>query len=175
MEQLIMNWQNDGSVAKMPEFPEGVELRTLPQLSDGVAHWLEIIRFMEQTESPETPYKVFEDCLLKWPDYDENLCFFLTVDGAPAATLTVICHREKSQGYVHMVACKPHFRGKGLGTLLSHLAAYVLLREGMQTAYLTTDDWRVPAIKTYLRAGFVPDTESQPDFRERWEKILSQI
>ena len=74
-----------------------------------------------------------------------------------------------------MVACKPHFRGKGLGTLLSRLAAYVLLREGMQTAYLTTDDWRVPAIKTYLRAGFVPDTESQPDFFERWKKILSQI
>ena len=74
-----------------------------------------------------------------------------------------------------MVACKPEFRGRRLGHLLNDIALYTLKKEGMETAHLTTDDWRIPAIKTYLKAGFTPDLESEPDFRERWDKIHSAI
>ena len=73
-----------------------------------------------------------------------------------------------------MVACREDSRGKGYGTLLNKVAEYSLKKEGMQTAFLTTDDWRIPAIKNYLRAGFIPDL-STDDFKERWEKIYAII
>jgi hypothetical protein len=44
----------------------------------------------------------------------------------------------------------------------------------MQTAFLTTDDWRIPAIKSYIRAGFIPDLSTE-DFKARWEKIYAII
>ena len=50
-----------------------------------------------------------------------------------------------------------------------------VLPEGMETARLRTDDWRIPAIKTYLKIGFEPDLTSEPDYKERWEKIFEII
>ena len=73
-----------------------------------------------------------------------------------------------------MVACKEAFRGKGYGTLLNRICEYTLKSEGMESAHLTTDDWRIPAIKSYLRAGFEPVTMGE-DFPERWEKIFEII
>ena len=44
----------------------------------------------------------------------------------------------------------------------------------MQTAQLKTDDFRLPAIKTYLNIGFKPDL-STDDYKERWEKIYENL
>jgi mycothiol synthase len=73
-----------------------------------------------------------------------------------------------------MVACREDSRGKGYGTLLNKVAEYSLKKEGMQTAFLTTDDWRIPAIKSYICAGFIPDLSTE-DFKARWEKIYAII
>ena len=73
-----------------------------------------------------------------------------------------------------MVACAESARGRGYGTLLMQIASYVLKTEGMERARLTTDDWRIPAIKSYLRIGFTPDLSTE-DFKARWEKIYEQI
>ena len=73
-----------------------------------------------------------------------------------------------------MVACKESCRGKGIGSLLNQIALYELKKEGMETAYLTTDDWRLPAIKSYLRVGFEPDL-STDEFRERWKVIYELL
>ena len=73
-----------------------------------------------------------------------------------------------------MVACRETARGKGYGMLLNRIAEYTLKKENMKTAYLTTDDWRIPAIKGYLKIGFAPDLSTE-EFRERWEKIYAQI
>ena len=106
--------------------------------------------------------------------YEEDKCFFILENENAVATVTVICDYEKKEGYVHMVACHEAARGKGYGTLLNLIAEYTLKKEGMQTAYLTTDDWRIPAIKSYLRIGFEPDL-STDDFRERWNKIFARL
>ena len=70
-----------------------------------------------------------------------------------------------------MVACKEDFRGKGYGTLLNVVALQTLKNEGMQSAYLTTDNWRIPAIKSCLQVGFHPDL-STDDFKQRWDAIM---
>ena len=112
--------------------------------------------------------------MVDWPDCREDKTFFIVSDGEAAATLTVVCHPENMEGYIHMVACKEKFRGRGFGTLLNNLALKVLKDEGMETAYLTTDDWRIPAIKSYLRAGFVP-VIPDGDMDARWKAVFEKI
>ena len=107
-------------------------------------------------------------------NYDAQYCYLITDGDRAAATVTVIFDNAKADGYIHMVACREEYRGRGIGTYMNALSVWLLKTHGMKTAYLTTDDWRIPARKSYLRAGFTPDL-STDDFRARWEKILSGI
>jgi len=175
MEQLRMNWKNDKNPCVFPTLPEDITVRTFTELTDALAAWQDIMRYLAKDGDLQTDGNYYKEAMLDYPNYDENMCYFLLVDDKPAATLAVICDYEKKQGYIHMVASKPEFRGKGLGHLLNSIAVYTLKREGMETAYLTTDDWRLAAIKTYLKAGFEPDTETEPDYKERWAKIYSDL
>ena len=177
MAQLIMRWQNDEKPSKGFTLPNGVLLKRFPEIENAEAVWLDIVSFMYECEDIDV-YKeenFFKRLMTDHLGFCEDKCFFLTVDGAPAATITVITDKENREGYVHMVSCKPEFRGRGLGTLMNDIVLDVFKSEGMRSAYLTTDDWRIPAIKSYLRAGFEPDTESEPDFAERWAKIFEKI
>ena len=176
MEQLIMNWTNDGTAAKMPKLPENTEVKNFPNLPNALAAWQDIMVYLARDGQLDTSGDYYEKNMTQENNYNEDKCFFLLVHGQPAATITVICdHKKKNQGYIHMVACKPEFRGIGLGKVLNDIAVYTLKREGMESAYLTTDDWRIPAIKSYLRAGFTPNLTSEPDFQERWDKIYKLI
>ena len=174
MAQLIMRWKSDGTPAKPVQPSAGVAVRTLPELENGRAVWLDIVQHMWRN-SVTLQEDYFEKAMLSQPCFREDLCHILTVDGIPAATITVICNPETKAGLIHMVACKPEFRGRGLGHLLNDVASAVLKRESMETARLTTDDWRIPAIKTYLKAGFHPDLETEADFKDRWDKIYQEI
>lgn len=174
MEQLIMRWKNDNTTLKPFALPDGVELKTISDFENGVKVWLDIIKYMAR-DVKELSYEYYEKTMPAYENFREDLCHILMVDGAPAATITVICDPIKKEGYIHMVACKPEFRGRGLGNLLNDIALSTLKKEKMQAAYLTTDDWRIPAIKTYLKVGFYPDTESEPDFKERWDEIYKVI
>lgn len=176
MKQLILNWTNDKTVAKMPEFPLDVAVKTFSQLDNALAAWQDIMQYISLDGKLDTSGDFYQKVMIgKYPNYNEDMCYFLLVKGQPVATLTVICDYTKKQGYIHMVACKPEFRGMGLGRLLNEISVYTLKREGMETAYLTTDDERIPAIKSYLRAGFQPDFESEADYKERWAKIYQII
>ena len=167
-----MFWKNDGENAKAPIFPDGVTLERFPERKTALDDWLDIIQY--GLTDGRLGAECYENCMTKQKNYDDNYCFFLVKDGVAAATITVICDDETNDGYIHMVACRPEYRGMGLGTLLNDIAVYTLKTKGMKTAYLTTDDFRIPAIKSYLRCGFYPDL-STDDFKERWENIFKEI
>jgi GNAT superfamily N-acetyltransferase len=172
MKQLIMRWKNDGQPTKLPVAPDGCEFVNFTELEDAVNKWLDIVQYgLTNGRCTEECYK---KAMLDEPFYSEDKCFFIVEKGIAVATLTVICDYEKKEGYVHMVACVESARGKGYGTLLNKIAEYTLKKEGMETAYLTTDDWRIPAIKSYLRIGFKPDLSTE-DFKERWNKIYEKL
>lgn len=175
MAQLIMNWKNDGKEYKMPSLPSGMEIKSLPEVENAVEIWVGIIRYMWQNINNDIDAEFFRKTMTEHTGFDEKGCYFLFVKGEPAATITVICDYVKKQGYIHMVSCKPEFRGMGIGHILNNIVIDALKKEGMETAYLTTDDWRLPAIKTYLKAGFIPDVTTEPDFKERWDKIYAQL
>ena len=173
MRQLVMRWKNDGAATEVA-LPENVKLKNFTEIENAEQVWLKIVSFMGQGEAQYDP-DLYQKVMTSHPHYEEKQCFFLCVEDQPAATITVICDRENKEGLIHMVACDPKFRGRRLGHFLSQVAVATLKREGMTGAHLTTDDWRIPAIKTYLKAGFAPDLDSQPDYRERWEKIYREI
>ena len=170
--QLIMRWENDGVQAKTPVLPEGVTVETFNERENALNEWLDIVQYGLSNGLMGAEY--YENCMTSRELYKENMCNFIVKDGKAIATITVICDYDKKEGYIHMVACKPECRGQGFGTLLNDIALYILKREGMQTAHLTTDDFRIPAIKSYLRCGFTPDRSTE-DFCKRWDKIYEVI
>ena len=45
---------------------------------------------------------------------------------------------------------------------------------GFPKLYLMTDDWRLPAVKTYLQLGFEPDLYDD-DHEGRWAKLRDTL
>ena len=172
MELLKMRWTNDRKPAPELNIPDGCEIKRFTELDGALDAWLDIVQYGLSDGRKDADF--YGSLMLDWPDYSEDKNFFIVSDGEPAATLTVVCHPENMEGYIHMVACKEKFRGRGFGTLLNNLALKVLKDEGMETAYLTTDDWRIPAIKSYLRAGFVP-VIPDGDMDARWKAVFEKI
>ena len=78
---------------------------------------------------------------------------------------------DNGYGYVHMIAADPDYSGKKLGYEITAAVLRRLRGGGFDKAELTTDDFRLPAIKTYLNLGFVPDMSVDETMRGRWEKI----
>lgn len=77
-------------------------------------------------------------------------------------------------GFLHWVATAPEARGMGLGALVSLAAMHRLRELGFPASRLSTDDERIPAIRTYLRLGFLPVVvdETHPG---RWRALADQL
>jgi mycothiol synthase len=76
-----------------------------------------------------------------------------------------------------MVASLPETRGKGLGHAMIRHTLSMIEARGVPYTHLTTDDYRLAAIKTYLDAGFLPVIYEDPesDMTERWNKVLEDL
>ncbi len=74
-------------------------------------------------------------------------------------------------GMLHYVAVLPEHAGRRLGFQVSLAALIRMHRDARGGAWLSTDDFRLPAIKTYLNLGFEPMLvhENQP---ERWREVF---
>ena len=95
--------------------------------------------------------------------------FIVTFDGRPAATCCTIpptsTERRAELGWLSVA---PEHQGRGLGYQACLAVLHFARRMGYAEIYLNTDDWRLPAVKTYLALGFEPEMahESHP---RRWE------
>lgn len=172
MEQLRMQWKHDGMPAQPLSFPENFSVVTLPDLENAVDIWLDMMQYGLSEKREDLSY--YQTTMLDIPGYEEEKCYFILEDGKPVATITLICDSETQNGVVHMVGSNPACRGKGIGNMLGDIAVYVLKTAGMQTASLKTDDFRIPAIKAYLRAGFQPELSTE-DFVQRWDAIYQKL
>ncbi|HNS31512.1 MAG TPA: GNAT family N-acetyltransferase [bacterium] len=77
-------------------------------------------------------------------------------------------------GVLGWVAVDPRHRGKKLGYIVSMKSVERLIKAGYSHIYLSTDDWRLAAIKTYLKMGFKP-MYYKPDMKKRWEAVMKQL
>jgi len=77
-------------------------------------------------------------------------------------------------GQLDFVAAHPDHNGKGLGYGVCAAVVEYLVGRSYPLVILHTDDWRLPAIKTYLDLGFEPDMV-EPDMPERWRKVYEEL
>jgi GNAT superfamily N-acetyltransferase len=101
---------------------------------------------------------------------------FVLVDNeivGAAAACVIPSHAPWSTLMYVMVA--PEHRGKGIGGAVVKVALSAAHRAGFPGMILHTDDHRLPAIRSYLRLGFVPDEMSDAQMKSRWEQVLRRI
>lgn len=102
--------------------------------------------------------------------------FFVTSNGEPVGSACAWpdATGDFSQAQVHMVCVRPEHRNKHLGHLLTLAVLRYLKDKGFRSAYLSTDDFRIPAIRAYLRLGFEPDFVEE-SHRLRWMQIFARL
>ena len=169
--QLRMVRPNLDNLPKL-ELPEGYGLRSYQEGDD--VHWANIIsdsfggreRTAEDTRNEITGRDVFV------PDG----LYFVTHQDIPVGTACAWRQSvdETDVGYVHMVGALGEHTGHKLGKWVSLAVLYYFRDNGFSCSMLDTDDFRIPAIKTYLNLGFVPVyvDDTQP---ERWVEILNKL
>lgn len=105
--------------------------------------------------------------------------YFIEKDGEKIATFTVVPNMNSTgMGNLHMVACKSEYRGLGIGKFIADYSLKILKDMGIEKVYLLTHDHRLPAIKAYLGAGYLPvnyPDDGGNDMVTRWKKIIKEI
>lgn len=175
LPQIQMIWPREKlSSPPTPMVPEGYELQVLdltsPQLETeyielienaGFGHW-------DHNRVQQVLRSVLPDGLFGVIDTKSRRLV--------ATALANHCPREHHPygGEMGWVAADPRHKGKGLGLCVSAAATARLISAGYRNVYLLTDDFRLPAIETYLRLGYKPLLFSE-GVRERWEKVLANL
>ena len=101
---------------------------------------------------------------------------FIVFDGKPAATTCIVLH-ETDDGILPelgWVSVDPAHQGKGLGKQICLAILHDIKRRCYNRVYLLTDDFRLPAIKSYLRIGFYPD-KAHESYPQRWKDIAEKL
>jgi len=102
----------------------------------------------------------------------EGIFYIVHNNSDVVATATGIIEKDKT-GFLHMVSVDKNHRGLGLSAPLSACAINYMYDNKMENIKLTTDDFRIPAIKTYLKLGFIPvfSDETMPG---RWKEFAAK-
>ena len=159
-------------LANLPEIeiPEGYELRTY--LPGDEQAWADIMN----TGIGEWTAEKCRERLITQPQFLPDGLFFVTFQGKPVGSA---CAWRKSLdewkvGILHMICVLPEHRSKRLGYVLNLAVLHYLRDHGFGEAWLSTDDFRIPAIKSYLRIGFEPHVFD--DLHEkRWQEVFRKI
>lgn len=156
----------------LPEIglPKGYELRTY--IPGDEAAWAEI---MNTGIGSWTVERVHEELTGK-PQFRADGLFFITCQDKAVASACAwtLEPGELEKGYLHMVCVLPEHRGKQLGYLVTLAVLHYFREHGFKEVWLSTDDQRLPAVKSYLRLGFEPFYEDDAHV-ERWQNVFKTI
>lgn len=164
--QLFMR-HND--LTHLPPFflPHGLSLLNHSEGMEPV--WEEII------EKAFGTHFSFDESIRNGGGYRPEYVLYIAKNSVPIATATAVEKEDfPGEGWFRMIATRPEARGHGAGRLVCLAALHSLAARGYKTAVLSTDDFRLPAIKLYLSLGFEPlcTHESHPG---RWAKVMENI
>ncbi|MFO7900541.1 MAG: GNAT family N-acetyltransferase, partial [Planctomycetota bacterium] len=153
------------------ELPGDCALRTY-RPGDAPA-WKTILN--ESFERPPGHMK-FDAVLRADPAFRPERIFFVLCDGRPVASASAWRHPVKmpDAGAVHYVGVRKAYRGRRLGYQVSLAALHRMRDEGLDRAWLLTDDFRLAAVKTYLDLGFRPLLVHENQ-RERWRDVFDAL
>jgi len=167
LPQLVMKHED---LFALPAFvcPPGFHIRSYQPGDE--QHWERLIAASFGWE------RDFQASIGSHPYFRPERVIFIFFGDQPAATATAWFqeHREEEYGYLHMVGAHPDYAGSGLGYAVSLAALLQMRKEGKRKAVLQTDDFRIAAIKTYLKLAFQPVNEHE-NHEERWRIVLSEF
>ena len=151
-----------------PCLPGGCTLRTY-EPGDETA-WLHIVReSLDATAGDDA----FERRVRSDEEFLPERVFFALCRDRAVATASAfrkLAHGERT-GYVHMLAVRPAFRGRGLGGAVLEACLHYFLEQGWNDAVLDTESTRTSAIRLYLAHGFQPFPET-PQELDLWREVL---
>ena len=167
---MMRNYSPVGEIT----FPEGYFMRSYQQ-GDGV-DWCECC-IGGSLGIEETTEETFAEKMLKDETVNPaNIFFLVSASNEIAGTVTYQYSPKKDTGTIHMVGIKKEYQGLGLALPMNLYAVNKILEDGKTQVDLKTDDWRLPAIKTYLNAGFKPIYSPQePDMADRWVQVMKKL
>lgn len=165
LPQLIMR---NPDITKLPSFvlPEGMSLHTHREGDE--TSWEDII---------ESSFgKRFDFALLdRLGGYKPEYVLYVEKDGKNIATATAVENPTyPGEGWFRMVGTHADARGIGAGRLVCLAALHALKFRGYKSVVLSTDDYRLPALKLYLSLGFEP-VYSHESHDERWKKVFEAL
>ena len=131
--------------------PTGYHLRTGQGEDDALA-WCRII---EEAFGDQRTGEDFHAQILQCGGYADDRLFFIE-DPNGVACATAGAFGAGDEGYVHYVGVLPSHQGRKLGYLATLAALHSFRARDLKSCWLTTDDIRIPAIKTYLELGLHP-------------------
>lgn len=102
---------------------------------------------------------------------------FVVVGGSrvvATASARVLPSTYPGSGYVHYVGVHPDARGRALGEAVSVAVVQYFANRGLTDAVLETDAFRMPALRTYFRLGFVPEYRQSND-PARWSRVMRAL
>jgi mycothiol synthase len=159
-------------LTSLPELwspPDGYRLRlAAPEDAEGIAV------VMVSAFGPEWTAAKVREALLDAPDVKET--YVVEHGGQPVATASarLAPQRYPDSGYLHWVGSHQEHRGRRLGALVSLAALHYFRKAGCRDAVLETDPPRIPAIRTYLKLGFVPEAVEE-GHEEVWREIMATL
>ena len=171
-----------GWIRKEPEpafFPEGYTVEKYCGEQQQKREFYRLWRgeYGSEKEVNDMFYREFENYHDCKPTSDVH---FVKYGDEYIGTITAIHHPFGNLGYVHMVAIREDYRGKHLSRPLNYIAMKKIYEDGSKHAFLTTNGWRKNAIRSYIKAGFLPlqngvgKTEKQ-EMIDRWKEVYKDL
>ena len=94
--------------------------------------------------------------------------------GTFAQAASAESYTEEGTGQFGWLLSNPAYRGRGLGRPISIATMQALKEEGFKRFAIFTDDFRVPALRIYLKLGWHPVYHAD-DMEGRWTAIGKQL
>jgi mycothiol synthase len=157
------------------DLPEGCDCKTL---ESGLSE--EFLRVLNRAYKRKEVKKNFLQCLGKDPDFDPRNFILIRSGGKPLAVAVAGQRKGKGKfkgekiGFLDNVGVDPDFRRQGLGRMISLLALHRHQERGFKYVILTSNDFRLPAIRLYLMLGFRPLCLHLGD-RCRWKYVTRRL
>ena len=151
--------------------PAGFTLRSY-QAGDST-HWE---RILAASFGGEPGRFGFDQIMRREPAYRPERVLFVVANDTPVATASAwrAPGLLPETGMVHFVGVVPEFQGHRLGYWVTLATLHRMAADGLRAASLTTDEFRLPAVKTYLRMGFEPVLVHENQ-RERWRQVFRDL
>ncbi len=112
------------------------------------------------------------------PQFDRDGLFLITV-GPDEQAVGSACawlpdYAETETGILHMVCVLPDHRGKRLSYAVCLAVLHRFRQRGFRRVTLSTNDWRLGAVKVYLELGYQP-VYRHPMHPQQWQEVIQKL